>query len=567
MERRTRPAGTDADTILALLGGCNSETDGVELAYQALDLVVAHYHLSEAQLVLRPGPLAPQIFVQGRRHVTPDLVEILARKPSGLYASPDVVPLTVQDALTGCCEMALAAHVARHQAGREAGGLAARHVMEDAVRRWASRSARFRWRFTLVLLGSTGPGPADARWRALAGAVQSAGRICDEAGVAGPGHAAAILADAGPDDVDTYVARLGDALAGGTGGQVGLVAGSATAPADSVDPDQLWRLCEQRLVEASPAGAPPPRAGSGAGRRQRAASEVELELRCLPDVVSVGMAGLIGPEGRVERVTAVTRRRNDAVRREAAELAAEHLGDVPLAVLDGSTRSVAPAPGTPNGGDPGSPSGGSGGSGGSGADRRSRLEAHDLEAHDLAAGVPPALEGEPRTEPQPNGRAGQGANGHANGHTSGRPADGPVGRPTGAAGATVVEAADAARRVVLLTGTFDGTTGVAEVTVAWQGETAVGRATGSPLAGAAQATLSAVEALGLAVPYLLTSVERATTEPGAPVVASLAALEGAGNGTGRRRFGVAEGDDDVEAASRATLSALNRLLALATGSR
>jgi hypothetical protein len=162
MERLTRATGTEADAMLALLGGCNSETDGVELAYQALDLVVARYDLSEANLVLRPGSMAPQIFVHERGFVTPDLADSLARRPSGLYAVPDDVPLTVQDALTGCCEMALAAHVARRQAGQVVSGLSARPVMEDAVRRSASRSARFRWRFTLVLLGTVGIGPDPA---------------------------------------------------------------------------------------------------------------------------------------------------------------------------------------------------------------------------------------------------------------------------------------------------------------------------------------------------------------------------------------------------------------------
>ena len=345
MERLTRAAGTDADAMLALLGGCNSETDGIELAYQALDLVVARYHLSGAQLVLRPGSMAPQIFVHGRGHVAPDVADGLARRPSGLYATPDAVPLIVQDALTGCCEMALAAHASRHQAGQVMNGLAARHVMEDAVRRWASRSARFRWRFTLVLLGTVGIGAPGSRWQALAEAVRGAGRLCDEAGAAGPGHAAAILADAGPDDVNTYVARLREALAGSPAGDVQLVVGSVTAPADSVDPDQLWRLCEQRLAGAAPAGSRAARTAAGRARRMPAASEVELELRCLPDVVSVGTTGLTGPEARLQSVTAVTRRRNDTAHREAADLAVELLGDVPLTVLDGTGSSVAPAPG------------------------------------------------------------------------------------------------------------------------------------------------------------------------------------------------------------------------------
>lgn len=385
MDDLTRPPGTDADAVLALFGGCNSETDGVELAYQALDLVVARYRLSGAQLVLRPGSMSPQVFVQGRAHVTPDVAVDLARCPSGLYASPDVVPITVQDGVTGCCEMALAAHAARLHAGQGAAGLPARPLMEDAVRRAASRSSRFRWRFTLVVLGTTGPGSPGARWRALASAVRAARRACDEAGAAGPGRAAAILADAGPEDVEAYVDRLRSAVADTFGPGLQVAAGSATAPADSVDPDQLWRLCRERLGAALPPGR-----GAG-GKRQTAASEVELELRCLPDVVSVGTTGLTGPEARVQSVTVVTRRPSEALRREVVALATEQLGDVPVAVIDGGSSGVAPAPGPPAGPTPptapgtlphpappspgshrGSPNGAPGTPGGRGAEAASR---------------------------------------------------------------------------------------------------------------------------------------------------------------------------------------------------
>ncbi|MGH9093151.1 MAG: hypothetical protein ACRDZR_17500, partial [Acidimicrobiales bacterium] len=139
-----------------------------------------------------------------------------------------------------------------------------------------------------------------------------------------------------------------------------------------------------------------------------------------------------------------------------------------------------------------------------------------------------------------------------------------VAAPAAPAAAPTEPAGSTAPRVVLLSSRFDRATGVSEVSVAWRGLTAVGRAAGSPLAGAAQATLTAVEALGAVVPYFLTSVDRAATERGTPVVVSLAVREvAAGDGAARRRVGVAEGGDDVEAASRATLSALNRLLALA----
>jgi hypothetical protein len=505
VEKLTGSRRTDTDTVLALLGGCNSETDGVELAYEALDLVVARYHLASAQLVLRTGSIAPQIFVSGRRHVAPDQVATLAERPSGLYTSPDTVPLPVRDALTGCCEMALAAHVARLSAGGHA-GLARRSAMDDAVRRATSRAARFRWPSTLVLLGTTGPEPPATRWHALAAAVQATRRICDEAGEAGPAQAAVILANAGPQDVDAYVERVRTALADSSHGEVGLTVGVASTPSDSVDPDQLRELCATRLAESVRAGSH----GAPLERPQKAPSEVELELRSLPGVVSVGTTGFGDPDATGHTVTVVARRRDDVLDRKVAAVAAAHLPGVPVTVLAGS--------------------------GGTG-----QLE---------AAGGPP----ETALVASANG--------------DGLPALGRTPLPAGPPGtAPAAGAGGATPRAVLLLSAFDPSTGTSEVSLAWQGVTAVGQAVGPPLAGAAQATLSAVEALGTRVPYIVTSVERASSDPLSPVVVVLSARRAGASAVGDRRFGVAQGRDEVTAASRATLSALNRYLSLAASTR
>lgn len=522
MDDLTRAPGTDTEAALALLGGCNSETDGVELAYQALDLVVARFHLSEAHLVLRPGSMAPQIFAHGRRHVTPDRGAALAQRPSGLYADPDTVPVSVQDALTGCCEMALAAHAARLGAGRVVPGLSSRPVMEEAVRRAASRGARFRWRSTLVVLGTAGPGPVEARWRALVTAVRSARRVCDEVGVAGPGLAATILADAGLEDVEAYVGRLLAALARDGEAEVRFLVGAASTPTDSVDPDQLWKLCDRRLAEGAPEGW----AGGVAGSdRPPSASEVELELRRLPDVVSVGTSGLDDPGAAVRQVTVVARRRSETLDREVAALTSALLPGVPVTVLAADSPQQALA--GPAGG-PTEPVQGVSSNGG-------RFPALDAGSVTVA----PSGGSTPRLPPSTERRTGP---------------------PTAGPGETPP-------RVVLLLSEFDRSTGTSEVSLAWRGATAVGQAMGTPMAGAAQATLSAVEALGTRVPYLLTSVERATSDPRSPVVVALTPRKTEPPATGDRRFGVAQAGDEVTAASRATLAALNRYLSVVKGAQ
>ncbi len=122
-------------------------------------------------------------------------------------------------------------------------------------------------------------------------------------------------------------------------------------------------------------------------------------------------------------------------------------------------------------------------------------------------------------------------------------------------------------RVVLLLSAFDPSTGASEVSLAWRGLRAIGRATGSPMTGAAQATLSAVAALGADVPYHVTSVERTTMHDGLPGGGVTGGRRGDDISDIERRLGVAGGLDESEAASRATLSALNRLLARAPTGR
>ncbi len=118
-------------------------------------------------------------------------------------------------------------------------------------------------------------------------------------------------------------------------------------------------------------------------------------------------------------------------------------------------------------------------------------------------------------------------------------------------------------RVSLLGAHFDAARGTSEVSLALGPARGTGRASAGPLAGGAQATLHALEALAIDVPFYLVSAERAHGVPGEPVVVVLAPKR-PGDAETRgavERLGVATGDSDVEAASRATLGALNRHLA------
>ncbi|MHB1905445.1 MAG: hypothetical protein ACYCRG_00855 [Acidimicrobiales bacterium] len=96
--------------------------------------------------------------------------------------------------------------------------------------------------------------------------------------------------------------------------------------------------------------------------------------------------------------------------------------------------------------------------------------------------------------------------------------------------------------------------GVCEVVLNFAGRLATGRAPSGPLIGGVEATLGALRQLGFEIPFTLLSVSHMIAVRNWPVVVVLRSTQG-----GADRFGIAQSDHDVLAASRATLSALNRL--------
>lgn len=263
--------------------------------------------------------------------------------------------------------------------------------------------------------------------------------------------------------------------------------------------------------------------------------DLELALRLLPGVVSVGTTARGAPGG--PQLDVVTLHSSDAVHVAVGRRTAERFGPgaVPVATV------VVPA------GPPGT-------LGGSASTER--------------AGAPVV---EPRGPevPAPSVNVGDGWSATTElAHPPGAAVTPPATPPAAANGVSGAGAPDRrpvpagpARRVVLEHAGFDPATGTSEVALARGERRATGRAAAGPLAGGAQATLSALGALGLDVPFYLRSADRARDVPGEPVVVGLE-WRGEETAAGGRmgRMGVAVGDGEVEAASRATLGALNRYL-------
>jgi len=529
------------------------DLDGVELSYLVLYEVVKRYDLESACLVLCPDGLGPQLFIHGTEPVPPERVSELLARPPGLYTEPDVVDPSQSVALAAMCTLALGAHAARRAAAVDtASGLASRQVIGAALSREAARSARYGWPFVVVLLAVAGE-DGDRRWPTLSRAVRQALRVGDEAGVAGSGRALAILGNAEADVARPFAARVGSALADEGAGDVELLVATSRAPQESVDPEELWRLASERMAELGGSGSPP-----AAGTLGPLPYSLELEIRALPGVVLVRSPGAVLVRSMAEEVPAGRRVVVVAVEppgsfdSELSKLLAEQSAEVEVTVIPAGGDQVEERE---RGWD------GIGNGNGIADETGSVLRS----LVDLRVGDPG--EHERAAQPPTAGSYLQygsiGAKGHAS--PGSRSPDG-ADDPPGGFG-SVGEQPAGAPRVRLLAASFDPGTGMSEVDLGLGAARGKGRAVVGPLVGGAQATLVALGALGIEVPYYVVSVERAPSVPGDPVVVVLAprhASEEHGDPIGPvvERIGVASGADTVEAASKATLCALNRYLAI-----
>lgn len=112
---------------------------------------------------------------------------------------------------------------------------------------------------------------------------------------------------------------------------------------------------------------------------------------------------------------------------------------------------------------------------------------------------------------------------------------------------------DGQSRVVLVRAEFDASDGSCVVELGHGGRIGVGRTGNGPLIGGAEATMAALRDLGYEIPFSLISVTNVTALKHWPVIVTLRA-----HADGNDRFGIAQAEDDVLSAAKATLDALNR---------
>jgi diguanylate cyclase (GGDEF)-like protein len=128
------------DVSTALLREYTDNHNGIGVIYRALDLLVAHFELDDAALVVDGSDLGVQVFRSRRRPLSPEHAWLLSAAP-GLYTSPKVKFDT--SLLLVLCAIALDLDVEHHDAGHDAlTGLANRRRIHDALDLELRRAAR-----------------------------------------------------------------------------------------------------------------------------------------------------------------------------------------------------------------------------------------------------------------------------------------------------------------------------------------------------------------------------------------------------------------------------------------
>jgi diguanylate cyclase (GGDEF)-like protein len=142
------------DVSTALLREYTANHNGIGVIYRALDLLVAHFELDDAALVVDGSDLGVQVFRARRRSLGPELAWLLTASP-GLYTTPKVKFDT--SLVLVLCAIALDLDVEHHDAGHDAlTGLANRRRIHDALDLELRRAARTRSTFGVLAFDLVG---------------------------------------------------------------------------------------------------------------------------------------------------------------------------------------------------------------------------------------------------------------------------------------------------------------------------------------------------------------------------------------------------------------------------
>ncbi len=263
-DRRGRaPVSGDVEPVVAsLVVELARSESGLGFVYHALDLVAREHGWIDAMLVIDDERLGRQLFRAGRRPPADSTLFLEARGAApGLYAESPAVASELSAVVTNLCAVAVHMDLLRHDASHDGlTGLFNRRSFDSQLAQTAAQSERYGWSFVLVLVDLDdfkrvndrfGHEGGDTVLRTVGMELRSSLRAGDIAARLGGDEFALVLANGGPDLVDTIILRLERAagsLLEGTG--VRFSTGVAEAPAETTDAAELYRLADQRLYEA-----------------------------------------------------------------------------------------------------------------------------------------------------------------------------------------------------------------------------------------------------------------------------------------------------------------------------
>jgi hypothetical protein len=234
------------DEWIALLRMAATETLGIDVIYDLLASVAQRFGLEDAVLAIRDETLGTQAFRLGRSPIGRDELDRV-QDGATFVSTPDVVPPGAQRLIAGIAEVALATHLAqRHVVRDPSTGLLSRPVFNEALRAAAAQSSRYGWTFTVMVLRLNSPSETLAGWRVrrLGYAFGRALRSGDTGGRLYRSTFTALLPNATAEALHALVRRFAEESGLPTDS---ISYASATAPNDSVDPAELFRLAGSRL--------------------------------------------------------------------------------------------------------------------------------------------------------------------------------------------------------------------------------------------------------------------------------------------------------------------------------